>query len=168
MSGPATSLTEVPLSDVLPSGFATAENDLRRLTINLEAHRSAVGHVQWHWHPEHKAGPATSAQGIYYLVLDTTITLSNRDSDWFELTLDVSWCPELTVNAAVEVACWCPQDHNMHRVRESRRPVANRDELVEAFAAGTAMLMQVLDSGLFDPRPWRTEAGLPDAPSADV
>jgi hypothetical protein len=165
MSGPATSLADVPLSDVLPIGFAAAERDLRRLTRDLEAHRSATGHVQWHWYPEHKAKPAITAQGVCYLVFDTTITLFNRDNDWFDLTLDVGWCPELTVNAAVEVACWCSHDHNMHQVRESRRPVANSDELVEAFAAGAAMLVGVLDSGRFDPRPWRFEAGLPDAPS---
>jgi hypothetical protein len=47
-------------------------------------------------------------------VLDTTITLADLDSDWLELTLDIAWRPELTVNAAVEVGCWCRPDHNMH------------------------------------------------------
>jgi hypothetical protein len=150
---------------VLPSGFAAAERDLRRLAHDLEAHRSAAGHVQWHWYPEHNTKLATSTERICYLVFDTTITLFNQGNDWLELTLDVGWCPELTVNAAVEVACWCPKDHNMHQVRESRRPVANSDELVEAFADGTAMLMRVLDSGLFDPGVWQAESGLPDASS---
>ncbi|PWU53189.1 hypothetical protein DLE60_31065 [Micromonospora globispora] len=68
------------------------------------------------------------------------------------------------MNAAVEVACWCPQDHNMHQVREAQWHVADCHELVEAFAVGTAMLADVLDSGPFEPRPWRIWANLPDAP----
>lgn len=104
------------------------------------------------------------AERSYELVFDTTITLFNQGSDWLELTLDVGWRPELTVNAAVEVACWCSPDHNMHQVRESHWPVAGTEELVEAFAAGVTMLADVLDSGPFEPGPWRLDAGLPDAP----
>jgi hypothetical protein len=91
--------------------------------------------------------------------------LFDQGSDWLELTLDVAWHPELTVNAAVEVGCWCSPDHNMHQVRGGHGPVVGTDELVEAFTAGTATLVDVLDSGQFDPRLWRLEAGLPDAPS---
>jgi hypothetical protein len=42
--------------------------------------------------------------------------------------------------------------------------VANSSEMVDAFAAGTAMLVDVLDAGPFEPHPWRTKAGLPDPP----
>jgi hypothetical protein len=103
---------------------------------------------------------------MYLLLVDTTITLYGTRDDWLELTLDIAWIkpPKLTVNAAVEVACWCPRDHNMHQVREASWPVADSHELVEAFAAGTAMLVDVLGSGPFEPRPWRLQAGLPDAP----
>jgi hypothetical protein len=54
----------------------------------------------------------------------------------------------------------------MHQVRKGRWHVVNADELVEAFAAGTAMLMDVLASGPYEPHPWRVQAGLPDAPEA--
>jgi hypothetical protein len=66
--------------------------------------------------------------------------------------------------AAVEVACWCPEDHNMHQVRQGRWQVSHSHELVQAFAAGTAMLTDVLVSGPAEPHPWRVQAGLPDAP----
>jgi hypothetical protein len=52
----------------------------------------------------------------------------------------------------------------MHHVREGHWSVASPHESAEAFTAGTAMLAGVLDSGRFDPRIWRLEAGLPDAP----
>jgi hypothetical protein len=52
----------------------------------------------------------------------------------------------------------------MHQARAAELPVAGVHELTEAFAASTAMLTDVLDSGPFDPRQWRTRAGLPDAP----
>jgi hypothetical protein len=73
--------------------------------------------------------------------------------------------PQLTVNAAVEVACWCPHDHGMHQVRTGRRLATNDHELVEAFSAGVAMLTEVLRSGPFEPGPWRVAAHLPDAPT---
>ena len=101
--------------------------------------------------------------GEYLLIVDTTITLMSASADWLELALDLAWRPELTVTAAVEVACWCPQDHNMHQVREAHWQVASRHDLVDAFAAGTAMLTDVLDTGPSEPRAWRALAGLPDA-----
>jgi hypothetical protein len=164
VSGPTNSINQVPLSDVLPRDHAAAAGQLSRLAHKLEAHPMAAERIQWHWYPEHNTKPAMPTGRGYHLLVDTTITLFNQGHDWLELTLDVAWRPELTVNAAVEVACWCPTDHNMHQVRESRWPATGTEELAEAFAAGITMLTGVLDSGPFDPRPWRLDAGLPDAP----
>jgi hypothetical protein len=36
--------------------------------------------------------------------------------------------------------------------------------MVDAFAAGAAMLVDVLGRGPFEPQPWRIQAGLPDPP----
>ena len=110
--------------------------------------------------------PPSSGQRTYLLLVDTTITLYESRDDWLELTLDIAWLapPRLTVNAAVEVACWCPQDHNMHRVRTARWHSLNSHELAGAFAAGAAMLEDVLAMGPFDPRPWRVQAGSPRRP----
>lgn len=122
--------------------------------------------MQWHWYPEHNTKPAVPLVDAYKLVFDTTITLFDRGSDSLELALDVGWCPDLTVNASVEVACWCSTYHNIHQVREGQWPVGDTEELVAAFSAGVVMVKGVLDTGPFDPRPWRLDAGLPDAPSA--
>jgi hypothetical protein len=161
MSGPATSIAHVPLSEVLPSDYAAAADDLRRLARELELHRSATDRIEWCWYPEHTSHPPGPAERCYLLLFDTTIALFASGLDWLELTLDVAWSPQLTVNAAVEVACWCPQDHNMHQVRAAHWPVTNGRDLVEAFAAATAMVTNVLDSGPFDPSAWRVAAGLP-------
>src|SRR4051812_2889792 len=118
-------------------------------SITLDVHPAAAGRVQWHWYPEHNAGPSTSAEGNYLLILDATITLFNRGADWLELTLDVAWRPELTVNAAVEVGCWCSPNHNMHQVRTETWSAVGVDGLVAAFTAGTALLAGILDSGPF-------------------
>lgn len=102
--------------------------------------------------------------------MDTTITLHRTRDDWLELALGIAWREprQLTVYASVEAACWCPQDHNMHQVREAEWPVADGTDLVAGFSAGAEMLLGVLDSGPFEPSPWRVRADLPDGPVSEV
>lgn len=157
-----TSIVDVPLGDVLPAGFGDTTGQLRSLARTLETHPAAVDRACWHWYPEHSQRPSVSPAGTSILLFDAAITLFDTGVDWLELTIDIGWVPELTVSAAVEVACWCPQDHNMHQVRNASWPVANRHDLVEGFAAATAMLAGVLDSDPPGPRAWRRAAGLPD------
>jgi hypothetical protein len=167
MVGSAGSIARVPLRDVLPGDYAAAEDRLRSLAVPLEIHGSAAGRIVWHWYPDHvEPPPAELPQREYRMLLDAVITLMSTGYDWLDLTLDLAWTPELSVNAAVEVACWCQPDHNMHQVRDAQWPVASVEGLVEGFAAAIAMLTDVLDSGPFDPSPWRDRAGLPDAPAA--
>lgn len=164
MSGPVMSIGHVPLADVLPSDYVAVMGELQRVAGALDLHPAAVDRIGWWWYPEHRKRPPVATDGVYVLLFDTTIALFNSGHDWLELTLDVAWCSGLTVNAAVEVACWCSQDHNMHQVRNERWTVTNSHDLAESFAAGTVLLTNVLDSGPFDPSAWRLEAGLPDAP----
>jgi hypothetical protein len=158
------SIDQLPLSDALPSDYAAAVGELRRSARVLEAHPAAVDRIGWWWYPKHRSLSSLQTEHAYILLFDTTITLFNSGHDWLELTLDLAWRPELTVNAAVEVACWCSEDHYMHQVRAEHWPVTNHYDLAESFAAGTAMLTNVLNSGPFDPSDWRVAAGLPDAP----
>jgi hypothetical protein len=152
----------------LPHDYLAAEDELRGLAIPLDSHPSAADRVAWHWYPEDNSPPPASDElRIYRLLVDLTISLYDADSDWLELTLEIAWQQpsKLTVNAAVEVACWCTPDHNMHQARTASRQIANSHELAGGFAAAVAMLAEVLDSGPFDPHPWRVQAGLPDGPA---
>lgn len=161
-------MARVPLREVLPRGYLSVEGELRTLANQLDSHPLAANRTQWRWHPDQTEPPPTSTEHLHLLLVDTTITSYKTRDDWLELTLGIAWQvpPKLTVDAAVEVACWCPQDHNMHRVRQAQCHAVNSHELTEAVAAGTAMLMDVLASGPSEPHPWRVQAGLPDAPGA--
>jgi hypothetical protein len=166
VAGPATSIAHVPLHDVLPTACAEAEDDLRRLARVLEGHHLAVNRTAWHWYPANVTESGMASECTNLLLVDATVTLLNTGVDWLELTLGIAWGPELTVNAAIEVACWCAQDHNMHAVREGHWQIAGPRDLADAFAAGIAMLADVLDSGPYEPGAWRVRTGLPDAPPA--
>jgi hypothetical protein len=168
MVGSVSSLAQVPLREVLPRDYVGAEAELQKLASELDSHLAAAGRTAWHWYPDRTEPPPSPETGLYVLLVDAAITLYNTGVDWLELALDVAWVapPRLTVNAAVEVACWCPQDHNIHRVRTGQWHAANSRELVAAFAAGTAMLIDSLTTGPFDPHPWRVQADLPDAPES--
>ncbi|MDP9793063.1 hypothetical protein J2S43_001575 [Catenuloplanes nepalensis] len=152
------------MADVLPNDYVAVMGELQRLAGALDRHPAAVDRIGWWWYPEHRKRPPVATDGVYVILLDTAIVLFNSGHDRLELTLNVAWCSALTVNAAVEVACWCPQDHNMHQVRSESWTVDTSHDLADGFAAGTTMLTNVLDSGRFDPGAWRLTAGLPDAP----
>ncbi|XVV10248.1 hypothetical protein ACQP2X_36160 [Actinoplanes sp. CA-131856] len=157
MAGPVSSIAYVPLHEVLPPGFARAEGRLRELASRLERHHSA-DRVAWHWYPEHLGALGTLAR--------ITITLYDTRDDWLELNLGVARREDrqLTVEAAVEVACWCPDDHNLHQVRHRSWDVDDDFDLADAVAAGVKMLSAVLADGPFEPQPWRVAAGLPIRP----
>jgi hypothetical protein len=161
------SMERVPLRDVLPHDYLAVEDELRRLATQLDSHSSAVDRVARHWYPEHNSPPPASDElRIYLLLVDTAISLYDADSDWLELTLDIAWQQpsKLTVNAAVEVACWCMPDHNMHQVRTVSRQIANSHELVEAFAAGASAASRALVliyQGTRPCRSWKVPVGPP-------
>jgi hypothetical protein len=161
MAGPVSSIAYVPLSELLPAGFGRAEQRLRDLARRLEAHPAAE-RMAWFWHPEHVDPPAALAEDLRQVLLWAAITLYNTRDDWLELSLSISWrdAGQLTAYAAVEVACWCAENHNMHPVRDLDRDVDDDLDLGDAFAAGVKMLTTVLDEGPFEPQPWRQAAGL--------
>jgi hypothetical protein len=164
--GLATSIAHVPLSDALPSDYVAAAGDLRRLARELEVHRLAADRIEWTWHPEHVEPSPEIPEGVYQILLDGTITFDGG-GDALDLAVGVAWNPGLTVYASVHVDCWCPQHHGGHHVRWAEWQVTSRQDLVDGFAAGRAMVMNMLDTGPYEPRAWRVEAGLPDAPSEE-
>jgi hypothetical protein len=117
MAGPVPSMADVPLSEVLQPEYSDTEGALRRSGIDLDSHRPAGDSGGWHWFPRSTVEPQSSTDRIHYVLLDGSIMVYDNGVDWLELTLCVAWgtsLPDLIVSAAVEVACWCPQNHNMH------------------------------------------------------
>ncbi|GAA2624117.1 hypothetical protein GCM10010399_64350 [Dactylosporangium fulvum] len=166
MAGPVSSIDQVPLGDVLPIAFNAVEGDLWRLARDLEAHQAAAGRTIWHWWLDRTERPPTLAERESLTIVSGGVMLYDSGVDWLELDLDIGWGPELTVTASVHVACWCAENHNAHYVLEACWPVATAHDLIEGFAAGTAILTEVLNTAPFDPSIWRVQAGLPDAPGA--
>lgn len=153
-------MSGVPLHAVLPEIYAAALPEVVRLVGGLEGDR-AFG---WHWYPEAAANWLPSGDGILRLLVDGAAVVSGSDVDWLALNLVLASAvaPGLIVNAYVEVACWCPEDHNMHPVREIYHRVDDAAGLLAAVRESTAMLADVLHDGPFEPAPWRVAAGLPD------
>ncbi|MEV0135780.1 hypothetical protein AB0H83_45975 [Dactylosporangium sp. NPDC050688] len=110
--------------------------------------------------------PRTLSERKSLMTVSGGVMLYNSGVDWLELDLDIDWGPELTVTASVDVACWCPVNHNARVLLEARWPVTSAHDLIERFAAGTAILTEVLNTGPFEPSIWRVQAGMPDAPKA--
>jgi hypothetical protein len=105
-------MAHVPLRDALPHLDLAAEDELRRLASMLDGHPVPAERTAWHWYSQRIEPPPYAPDGrLYLLVLDATITLYSTGDDWLELTVDIAWRTpqQLTVNTAVEVACWCPQ-----------------------------------------------------------
>lgn len=168
MRGPqvAPSLADIPLSELLPEPYTTVLVELRRAGARLDSGRPATEPSRWFWYPANALPPSAPRPGISELLVGTGITLYSTGVDWLELTLDIAWAepPRLAVSAAVEVACWCPQDHNMHQVRDLRWEVATGAELVDALDAAATTLLTWLRDGPYLPGPWRTRAGMDNAP----
>lgn len=50
MVAPAPSMAHVPLREVLPRDYLSAEAELRRFANELDSHPSAAGRTMWPWH----------------------------------------------------------------------------------------------------------------------
>ncbi|MBM2622804.1 hypothetical protein JIG36_45620 [Actinoplanes sp. LDG1-06] len=159
MAKPVASLAEVPLDALLPDHRAVL-GELRRLGARLEAHPAAAGRTGWLWLSENVERPDPE-DDLYRLVLGGSVMLFSTGVDWLSAGLDVAWCPRLAVRASVEVACWCPVNHNAHDVQEGYWAVGTDDTLVEGFGDAVTMLLRFLDSGRDDPEALRAAAGLP-------
>lgn len=166
MAGPAEGIDDVPLGEALPGHDTTTLEALRLRLRELESHQRAAGRCEWWWFPSAPApGPAGTA--LSYSLLTLTIALARDHADWLELSLDLGRSePEgLLLTASVEVACWCPRDHNMHAVRHLSFPATTSRLLIDGVLAGAALLEDVLTSGPWDADSWRAIARLPPRPA---
>ncbi|WP_200211071.1 hypothetical protein [Micromonospora coerulea] len=111
----------------------------------------------------HEASLPPPAAGVRLLVLSATVSVVDTGQDWLELSLQVAIdTPSLLeVAAAVEVACWCTNDHNMHAVERWEWLVGSGSALARSFDAAIQKITRWLATGPREPDAWRDQAGLP-------
>ncbi|NYF56519.1 hypothetical protein [Micromonospora purpureochromogenes] len=116
----------------------------------------------WESYTHEDALPRPAA-GVQLLVLSATVSVVDTGQDWLELSLQVAFdTPSLLeVAAAVEVACWCTNDHNMHAVERREWLVGSGPALARSFDAAIHKITRWLATGPSEPDPWRDRAGLP-------
>ncbi|MGW9192342.1 hypothetical protein [Micromonospora chersina] len=139
-----------------------------RMCAAADVLQSTESGVQPAWESyTHERGPTPPAAGAQLLVLSATVSLVNTGEDWLELSLLVAFdTPSLLeVAAAVEVACWCVDDHNMHAVERREWVVGSGPALARSFAAAVHEISRWLATGPREPDPWRDGAGLPGPPA---
>jgi hypothetical protein len=93
-----------------------------------------------------------------------TVDLGLTVDDQLEIELTAGHVAEtekFLVSATIAVWCRCPQDHNMHYVRNVDAIATTVEELAAAVEAAADLVAQWRDTGPRDPDWWRTEAGLP-------
>lgn len=107
----------------------------------------------------------------------TTIGAYDGSFDWTEIDISVrSWRSESsrrpgasqrlwTVWVALEVACFCEPDHNIHRIEEQHFEVGSPSGLERACGAALAVVDSWLERELIPADQWRERAGLPLRPS---
>jgi hypothetical protein len=151
-------LAEVPVDELLVWRLNDAERHrLAELGRRLDALRSASDPNGGTF--DDSQGPHATSQKPF----GTALGWYDNHSDWLELAVDV-WPDSETgpvVTATVEVACFCPNDHNVHEVVHLDRAVAGPVDLIYAMRwAVDHLTVWAADSR--DPSEWRRRFNLPD------
>jgi hypothetical protein len=153
------SLDAVPLSTLFPRLSAADVESLRCSALVVDAARVREAEPTWLWEPSHSVFPGAGPGAAVLLLAE--ITEQAERGDQLEFLLGVAWTDqaELSVSAAVNVACWCDTDHATHDVDALRLIINGETSLGQAFRAGADRLV----GWLADPRDadyWRLRAGL--------
>ncbi|MFI6100714.1 hypothetical protein ACIA8G_34625 [Lentzea sp. NPDC051213] len=147
MKAPRPDLAEADLPALFPDASPEQLDRIRRATD-----RMSPGH--WHW--SHGPGRRYLFGGAVYLGEDA--------DDQVELNLDVCLAEGsagVEVSASIGIWCQCPQDHNMHFVRDVETTATTPEELTAAIEAAVDQVVQWRETASPDADRWRAEAGLP-------
>lgn len=155
-------ITDVPLTDLLPLLSHADTARMADAAALLDDLPESLTRSPWSWLLLDEDAPQRP-------ILETILTLHSTGTDWLEIWLDIepASVPDmLAVYTAIEVACWCPTDHNMHAVHEQHWLAASGPAIATAFeTAITAVRSWATNSQ--DPNHYRRRAGLPEPPSSD-
>jgi hypothetical protein len=96
------------------------------------------------------------------LALGTALSRHYEPGDWVELALDIwhSGGNALLVTAAVEVACFCPVDHNVHSAEDAEWTARSEGELLASLEVALGRLA-AWSEDTAGPGTWRSRAHLP-------
>ncbi|MCF3130827.1 hypothetical protein [Streptomyces olivochromogenes] len=157
MRGP---FDRVPLDELFPHVDDLGRQRMRRAVAMVDAVRPADQTPDWEWWPHHINFPG-AAVGVPEILL-TEFSLYDDRVDWLAMAIDVEWTAagRLRVCAAVEVACWCTENHNAHYAPSLEIPVRDDASLEAAFEAAARQLTKWLEEP-WDPEHWRARANLP-------
>lgn len=148
-------LAEANLAALFPGTSPEHIDRIRRAADRL-------GLDSWGWWEDHVSPPASGPD--HRSLLGCTIYPGADEDDQVELNLHIYRASD---TAGVEVVvdlgvwCWCPQDHNIHYVRDVEVVATSPEELVTAFESAVAQFEHWRDTASTDAEGWRAEAGLP-------
>ncbi|MFJ4466985.1 hypothetical protein ACIP2X_05605 [Streptomyces sp. NPDC089424] len=153
-------IDDAPLAALFPHLPARDVEALRQVARAVDAVRAEGATTPWEWTRD----PVVTPEPLPWtsVLFGVNFIEHAGAGDQLEFVLQVVWTEsgELAVEAAVNVACWCEDDHATHDVDELSLVVGARDSLVPAFTAGA----ERLGGWLADPRDadhWREVAALP-------
>ena len=158
------SFAEVDLRVLFPDAADADLDRVRRTAAEVDRAQPAASGTGWGHCPEN-ARPSAFPDHHTLPLLYTSVALTTTRDDWMELGLLIGHqdARSLIVTASIEVCCACPQDHNMHEVRENRWLVGTSEALADAFEAAARTVVGWVGIPA-DPAYWRTRAGLPSSP----
>jgi hypothetical protein len=95
------------------------------------------------------------------LALATAVSRHCEPGDWLELVLDVRYAGNgaLLVTAAVEVACFCPADHNAHAAAKAEWTARSEARLLDTFETALEQLAAWSEDAVSSDT-WRARAHL--------
>jgi hypothetical protein len=154
-------LTEVPFDEVFGWRFDDADRwRLVDIGRRLDELRRTGDAQRW----VYEDGPLqVHVREARRQALGTVLGRCYSQSDWLELALDVWYdvrCAVL-VTATVEVACYCPTDHNVHNAAEEEWTATSPAGLIWA-ATEAVSVLTVWATDESGPSEWRRRSGVPD------
>jgi hypothetical protein len=151
-------LAEVPVDELLGWRLNDVEKQrLAELGRRLDDLRSASDPNGWTY--DDSQGPHPTGQQPF----GTALGWYDNHLDWLELAVDVWPDSEAgpVVAATVEIACFCPNDHNVHEVVHLERAVAGPVDLISAMRWVIDQLTAWAAHSR-DPSEWRRRFNLSD------
>ncbi len=154
-------LNYAPFERLFPRQTASSISRIRAAGETLDSSRPEEDPAIWEWMAAHATYPGAPTPGTP-VVLYRAMSVEDRDGDWAEVELDVSWARNAGYEVAAQlgIACHCDTDHGTHYVQRFTSVAADFSDLAELFEAAVQTALALI-AGPTDPTYWREVEGLP-------